>query len=438
MDIEQDNWTRMLSMDERRIVVLDDDPTGTQTVSGVGVILIPSIPAYRSFFASGDRVVYVLTNTRALPEQEAITLLQKIKQEVELTAADYQTGVAFLLRGDSTLRGHVFAEVDVFATEDSVCLLVPAFPEGGRTTIGGIHYLENSEGKVPVARTEFARDPVFSYSSEKMVDWVAEVGEGRQAVSVTLEDYRKSGSKCIAEALLQAEPGTVVIPDAITTSDLYMIANGLSAAEDQGRKIIVRSASSFAAVRTGLLPRTLNKDEVGINGPVLLVCGSHTSAATRQLEELARRTCAPVVLQTERILAGNAEAAKAIEETLNEVLLNLQKLKFAMVSTERIRHSFHHDLATGAKIMQALTEVVSKASTHYTAVISKGGITSAQVATEGLSAEYARVIGQLAPGVSFWHLRQSGTREILPYAVVPGNVGHDLTLVEVAALFGVM
>jgi len=426
----------------RRMIILDDDPTGTQTVSAVGVILKPSLQAYRRFMASTEQAVYVLTNTRAMPEGEAVALLQTIKAEMQTAADEAGAEVDYLLRGDSTLRGHVFAEMDVFQTDNSVYLFVPAFPEGGRTTVDGIHYLQTAAGKVPVNQTEFAKDPVFSYKSQKMTDWVAEVGNGRKAVNIPLAEYRREGFSRISQAIIHAEAGTVIVPDAETMADLEMLAKGLSVAEQHGRNVVVRSASSFAAARSGLHSRRLTKDEVIVNGPVLLVCGSHTSAASRQLEQIVRQTCEPVVLQTERILQGNTvEVEAVVQEAAANVIANIHAVGFAILSSERIRQETHGDLASGAKIMHALTRVTALASSHCAGVIAKGGITSAQVATDGLSADYAKVIGQLAPGVSLWHIQRNeeikGLDGIIPYAVVPGNVGSDTTLLEIAELFGV-
>src|SRR5579875_1561803 len=108
-------WEQRLLQDRRRVVILDDDPTGTQTVADVEVILHPSLDAYRQFFAGPDRAIYVLTNSRSLNREGATGLVARIRDEVRLAAREARAGVAFLLRGDSTLRGHVFAEIDVLA-----------------------------------------------------------------------------------------------------------------------------------------------------------------------------------------------------------------------------------------------------------------------------------------------------------------------------------
>lgn len=429
---KRETWEERLARDQRRILILDDDPTGTQTVSDVEVILRPSLSAYRQFFAGKDKAAYILTNSRALPVEEAVALVREVKDEVELAAAESAQEVAFLLRGDSTLRGHVFAEMDVFATQDSVGLFVPAFPEGGRTTVGGIHYLDAGDGRVPVSKTEFARDTTFGYRSERLIDWVAEVGNGRAAVSVPLEELRRRGPEAVTEALLEAPSGAVILPDAETREDIETIARGLLSAEE-GRRVVVRSGSTFAAVRAGLHAAEVDSVSVPTPGRVLVVCGSHTAASTRQLERLASQIGDPVFLPTQELLQNGPGAV--VPPLVRRLERNLEQDKLAILATERVRRAEHGNLVVAARVMAALTAAVAGVASRCDAVISKGGVTSAQVATDGLSAVSARVRGQLEPGVSLWDLSLMDGRRI-PYAVIPGNVGHEDTLVAVYAKFG--
>ena len=65
-------------------------------------------------------------------------------------------------------------------------------------------------------------------------------------------------------------------------------------------------------------------------------------------------------------------------------------------------------------------------------MIAKGGITSSDVATKGLSIRHATVIGPMLPGiVSLWS-GQDGPAQGIPYIVFAGNVGDETSLAEVA------
>jgi uncharacterized protein YgbK (DUF1537 family) len=109
----------------------------------------------------------------------------------------------------------------------------------------------------------------------------------------------------------------------------------------------------------------------------------------------------------------------------------------ALVASERKRLADHGTLAHGAQIMTAICAAVTALRPCLAAVIAKGGITSAQVARDGLGAASAWVVGPLLPGVAVWEIEASAGTTI-SYAVVPGNVGDPRTLVDVAHAFGLL
>jgi len=407
-----------LSADHRRVVVLDDDPTGTQSVSDVDVILEPSRPHFDAFFASDERSLYVLTNTRALTRAAATAHLRRVVDLIDEAAR--RAGVAWLaiLRGDSTLRGHVFAEADVLGARYAVLLFVPAFPEGGRVTVDGAQLVE-IEGRLRnAADTEFAADPTFGYTSRDLVSWVAEVGDGRQARMVALQAIRDRGSAAIAEALESGPAGSVVIPEAETDDDLRRVALGLLDAEARGATVVIRSASTFAAVRAGLVARRLEAAPGQRPGRILIVCGSYTAASTAQLATLTARGW-PIT---------EVGPDTQVEPLVAVVQARLESDGLAIVATARSR-SDDGSLRSGATVMDRLTDVVDRLRDVVDAVIAKGGITSASSAI-ALGAQVARVEGQLAPGIALWSLRLGGGRSI-PYVVIPGNVGGPDAIADV-------
>ena len=105
--IQQENAQRPAS-----IVVLDDDPTGTQTVYDVPVVTNWALPTIIEAFQRETPLFYVLTNSRSLPRTQAIDLAREAGANI--LEASRRTGRAFevISRSDSTLRGHFPAEVD--------------------------------------------------------------------------------------------------------------------------------------------------------------------------------------------------------------------------------------------------------------------------------------------------------------------------------------
>jgi uncharacterized protein YgbK (DUF1537 family) len=405
-----------------KTVVLDDDPTGTQSATGVEVLFDADARSIAAALATADSV-YLQTNSRAIDEESAVALARRLRAEVEAAAAALDVDIRFVLRGDSTLRGHVFAETAVFENAHSIVVFVPAFPAGGRVTRDGVHYVRSDGLEVPAADTEYADDPVFPFHSSSLVDYVAEKS-GRVATPVPLEEIR-SGS--LPDVLANAAPGAVIVPDAETDDDVRAIATAITSAIAAGTSVVVRCASPLAAALAGVASeRLLTGPLVDSSASVLVVCGSHTAGATAQLATLAEEVGPPVIVDTERALADSpGESVRVTAAAAHE----LHHRRLAVIASERQRRREHNTLEHGEKVMETLIATVSGLLAGADLIISKGGITSSEIASRGIGADRAWVLGQILPGVSLWRMRDRHDRE-LHYVVVPGNVGNSQTLVD--------
>lgn len=411
-----------------KTVVMDDDPTGTQSATNVRVLLQWDAQSIGSALSDADSV-YIQTNSRALSEPDAVRLIDDIKAATTLAAADLGEHVRFVLRGDSTLRGHVFAEIDAIAGPSTVVVFAPAFPDGGRTTEAGVHYLTTAAGKIPVDRTEYAADPVFPFSTAVLTDYVASKS-GRAAQSIPIAIVR-GPIEIFVNTLAALPPGTVAIPDAVTNDDIGYIAKAIEAASGAGTDILVRSAAPLAAQlagvgSAGLLPAPL----LATCPRVLVVCGSHTTGATAQLAQLEARHGTAVTLPTQAALDDPDTAAR---HAAAEVLDSLETQALVVLATERVRRSTDNTLEHGEKVMSALVGAARLVAPSVDVVVAKGGITSAQIARDALGATSAHVRGQVLAGVSVWSLTSATSAHGTLYIVVPGNVGGDDTLTKVAA-----
>lgn len=400
-------------------VVLDDDPTGTQEVTGVPVLLRRDETAVLDLLSRHD-AVYVLTNTRALSEEAAGQLVRQCRDDAEAAAAALGVRVLVVQRGDSTLRGHVFAEIDAVVRGDEVIVFVPAFPAGGRRTRSGVHEVMIDGSWINAADTEFARDPVFGYSERTMIDYVA-ARTTRPALSTTAAE--------LGGVLGSVPAGTVVIPDVETDDDLVVIAAAIRDQTHQGLAVLVRTAAPLAGYLAGaksgghldgIAPESRGA------GPVLVVAGSHTLATTRQLEQLWLDHPARVELDTEALLGAGSAGSAEIRRTAEVLRTALAAYDVVTLSTSRVRRREHGSLDHGAAVMRGVTAVVGAVVDQPGVIVAKGGITSAEVARTSLDAERAYVHGQLETGVSWWTVHGSG-RDV-PYVVVPGNVGDRDTL----------
>lgn len=391
------------------VVVLDDDPTGTQCAAGVPVVLRP---AYAGRLPADWRAAYVLTNSRAKGALEAAALVRRVRGAIA------PPGAELVLRGDSTLRGHVFIEMIALGLNDGAGIIVPAYPAAGRITVDGVHYLATGGNRVNVADTEFARDPVFGFTARTMRDWVAEVG-GDRPVALTPRGDRGATT----DALLGVPDGGVVIPDVVDDTDLTPIVDGVRAARAAGRHVVVRCAAPLAALIAGVPGRLLPPPSEPARR-LLVVCGSHTAAATEQLAALPHPN---LVLPTDPLFGTGRDAA--VRQVVSAARTQLADTGVAVVTTERERRREHDALTDGATVMAGLVAVVRELAPEIDAVVTKGGITSADVTTHGLGGTVATVVGQIETGVPLW------TVDGVPVAVVPGNIGDAQTLVRMIRYF---
>jgi len=168
-----------------RLVVLDDDPTGMQTLYGIPVVLQWQQGEIHAALQQDWPAVYILTNSRSMDAATAAATVRDVMRRLVTAAQELGLQLRVVSRSDSTLRGHYPLETDVMAEELSDVhpvagtLLVPAFIEGGRVTHGGVHYLIENGTPVPVGQTEYARDPAFPYRASSLPDWVEEKTGGR-------------------------------------------------------------------------------------------------------------------------------------------------------------------------------------------------------------------------------------------------------------------
>lgn len=423
------------------VIALDDDPTGTQTVRDVPVVTQWSVEALRQLLDSPDPLAFLLTNSRSLPGEQAAALATSIGHDLRAAGTDARRGWTVISRSDSTLRGHfpveVDALVDALGIGDARVVLAPFFGDGGRVTLDGIHYLRRDDRLVPVAETEFARDAVFGYRSSDLRAWVAEraatvPGSRTRQVSVmTLDRIRGDGPTAVRDALCALPPAGVLAVDAALERDIEVVALGALLAERQGLPLVGRTAASYVRARAGRAPvQPLALDEVRFGQPGLIVVGSHVPMTTTQLERLLADPPIPMLhldLPVGELLAATdeecgqrlasvgAEAETAIRNGLTPVVATSRELMRGADAAG--------DLAISALVSAALVAIVRDISIRPAWILSKGGITSSDVATRALDVDEALILGPLLAGVPLWRCGPRSRWPGLPLAVFPGNVG---------------
>ncbi|MCP9775756.1 four-carbon acid sugar kinase family protein [Cyanobium sp. WAJ14-Wanaka] len=453
-----------------KIVVIDDDPTGSQTVHSCPLLLRWDAASLRRGLAHPSPLLFLLANTRSLDPGDA---RQRIREICRALKPELAAGLAngtfercwIVSRGDSTLRGHFPLEAEVLAEELAAELgpfdasfLAPAFLPGGRTTAGGVHYLHGQ----PVHSSAFAQDRLFGYGTSFLPDWIREKTGGRAGPVQLLSSQLLEGPKDSLISHLAGLAGNPwVVLDAERPQHLEAFGAAVreltapTAAERWGRprRFLYQAAASLI---NGLLElpeqpldarglAALRRRDLGGNFlPGLVVVGSHVPLADAQLEHLLASgsssggsSCGGVeinVAKLARVLAGPAagELLASLErswlEKLEAVIANgLTPVLFSSRGEVVCANAFERR-KLGMELAALMARLVAALAPGLGYLISKGGITTQVLLADGLGLAAVELQGQLLPGLSLVLSPPEAAVPLLPVLTFPGNLGTAETL----------
>lgn len=428
-----------------KIIVLDDDPTGSQTVHSCLLLMKWDIETLRLGLADQSPIFFVLTNTRAMTPEKALATMQEVcrnlKQAIE---AEGIQDFLVVSRSDSTLRGHYPVETDAIAAvlgSFDAHFLTPAFFEGGRFTRDSVHYLVVNGVPTPVHETEFARDSVFGYHYSYLPDYVAEKTQGRivanQVERFLLADIRAG----VLPRLMQLHNNQCVVVDAETQADMNQFAADVLAASVQGKRFLFRSAASLLTALAALPLQPVAPEAMARytrNGkPGAVIVGSHVKKTTEQLEELLKTEGIEAIeVDVVHLLEDSADQRfNLLQHTLDQVHRAHAAGKTPVIFTSRQELTFEDAqtrLDFGVAVSTLLMEIVQGLPAEIGFLISKGGITSNDTLSTGLALTTARLLGQILPGVSAVITPADHPQfPNLPVVLFPGNVGDQYALAAV-------
>ncbi|KAK7291352.1 hypothetical protein RIF29_06422 [Crotalaria pallida] len=441
---------RLTESSSKVLVVLDDDPTGTQTVHDIEVLTEWSIESLIEQFRKSPKCFFILTNSRSLSSEKASALIKEICGNLDSAAKSLdKIDYTVVLRGDSTLRGHFPEEADAVVSvlgEMDAWIICPFFLQGGRYTIEDVHYVADSDILLPAGDTEFAKDAAFGYKSSNLRDWVEEKTDGRvpasTVISISIQLLRKGGPDAVCQHLCSLQKGSVCVVNSASERDMAVFALGMIKAELKGKHFLCRTAASFVSSCIGIIskPPILPKD-LGVarerNGG-LIVVGSYVPKTTKQVEEL-KLQCGQFLRSIE--VSVEKLAMRPIEEReeeisrtaqLADVYLKAHKDTLILTSRNLITgKTASESLDINYKVSSALVEIVKRITTKPRYILAKGGITSSDLATKALGARCAKIVGQALAGIPLWQLGPESRHPGVPYIVFPGNVGDSKALAEV-------
>ncbi|KAJ5343737.1 uncharacterized protein N7506_003561 [Penicillium brevicompactum] len=440
-----------------KLVVLDDDPTGTQTCHDIHVLTMWDVDLLASEFRSHK--------TRALVKE----ILRNVSQAADTTGQKFEV----VLRGDSTLRGHFLEEVesyiDTIGSPDA-WILAPFFGPGARYTINDVQYVGDQGILFPAANTPYAKDRTFGYKSSNLREWVREKAGSRFSSKDILS---AGGTAAIERKLLMIPKGGILIVNAIQVEDMFKFSLDLLEVRKKHQlRFAYRTGASFVSSRLGIsekpviVPSEISASEVRRTGG-LIVAGSYVPKSTKQIQSLIQRSGdnlttlvvevpallselqkysdIPAMLRQSILLKGIV--AQASEDLLGgKDVLVMTSRDLVTLDSSNIWSSKTSKEITNLDInniaANALVHVVRHLKVCPRYLLAKGGVTSSDAATAGIAIKRATILGQAAPGVPVWWCKREedlknldqGGREVkltgLPLIIFPGNVGDEDALAD--------
>ena len=436
----------------KKLVVLDDDPTGVQTVHDVSVYTDWEEESIRNGFEEKEAMFFILTNSRSFSVEETTKVHQDIAARVAKVARELGQDFMIISRGDSTLRGHYPLETQLLAdgltkNEGVVIdgeIICPFFPEGGRYTMDNIHYVKEQDNLIPAGMTEFARDKTFGYKSSDLTEYVEEKTEGKyhkeDCITISLDELNALDVQGIKDKLMSAQNMAKIIVNAVSYADLKVFCAALVLAMKAGKHYMARTAAAFTKVMgrisdQPLLGRAQLEGDTK-NGGIVLI-GSHVKKTTDQLNCLKELDGQAdfMEFQVNTVFEENG-LEKAVERTVKAAEEKILSGRTVVIYTSRQllapeNMTPEEKLHISVKISNAVTSIIGKLSVKPKFIIAKGGITSSDVGTKALRVKKARVMGQVKKGIPVWMTGEESKFPGMPYIIFPGNVGEVSTLKEI-------
>lgn len=455
VSLADDLLAKEISQNNKKIVVLDDDPTGVQTVHDISVYTNWTKDSIAQGFAEENKLFYILTNSRGFTASQTKEAHLEIAAVVDEVSKETGKEYIFISRSDSTLRGHYPLETTILkeAYEKNTGkqidgeVLCPFFREGGRFTINDVHYVKDGDVLVPAAETEFAKDKTFGYTVSNLKEYVEEKTKGaypkETVTAVSLDDLRNMRIDVIEQQLMGVTDFNKVIVNAIDYADIKVFCIALFRAMAKGKVFMFRTAAAIVKVMGGVSDQPLLTREQMVvaetaNGGIIVV-GSHTAKTTKQVELLKENPDIAFVELDATLVKDEAAFAKEVDRCLALEEEYLKAGTTVCVYTTRTLITAdtgdkEDDLRLAVKISDAVQSLVGRLSVVPSFVIAKGGITSSDVGSKALAVQKANVLGQIKPGIPVWQTGEESKFPLTPYVIFPGNVGEASTLREAAEI----
>lgn len=309
-----------------KTVIIADDLTGA---NDTGAILAQNGLKVGTLLKTSDTdkfkdfdVLCITTNSRGILPSDAY---EKVKNAVNLF--EDKEKLFFSKRIDSTLRGNVGAEIDsIIETlgNDTVAIVVAAFPNSGRVSIGDFLLVNG----VPLEKTEAANDPTSPVKTSRVTEIVKK--QSKYNVGYISLDKVLKGADVIRNEVLEKakENNKIIVIDACTINDINEIAKACVASK---LKFVAIDPGAFTAAVANVLYK---KDEkLKIREKVICGIGSASNLTREQLNFLKMK-CNPLIVKTNTIdFLSRDKKDKEINRVVNEIINKENNYNLFIVTT---------------------------------------------------------------------------------------------------------
>ena len=343
---------------------------------------------------------------------------------------------------DSVLRGNIAVEVLTLleSLQLEAAVIFPAFPNEGRTTIGGFHLVKG----VPLQRTEVSRDPACPIMESNIINLLkSQIPDEMSDITalISLDTVMKGAGPILTKLNdLIAKGKKLIVADAVSTTDLEQIALAVtkssynilpcgSAGAAQALSTIWHSDSDMQKVVEPELP----------NLPKLIVSGSATDLTASQIKRLQENDSIEntyfIAIKPENIFSYDyEEVAQRILNNLvkdNTVIIhssnlieNNEELSSLLIENELTKEVF---ISKICDYLAAVTRAVL--AQRETILITVGGETSYKCCRTAGSRNL-RIIDTVAPAIPLG-IDHKGQLIVTK----SGNLGTQNTLIEIVRYF---
>ncbi|MEM2926145.1 MAG: four-carbon acid sugar kinase family protein [Candidatus Bathyarchaeia archaeon] len=411
----------------KEVLIIADDYTGACDTGAqfsrhglsTAVITDPSKldDALRKF-----QVVSFNTETRNASEREA---RRKVREVLKLTKKNgAEIGIMYK-KIDSTIRGNIGAELDAILEEGSysLCIVAPAFPAKGRTTLRGFQLVEG----VPVDKTNFSKDPLSPVRESHVPTLISQ--QAKQRIGYVSLEVVRGGPGALADELKAREHQgeRIVVLDAITQRDLETIALASSSLKV---RLLCGSAGLAAEIPYAF---GLAKPK-----PALIVSGSLNPVSLKQIRHLKEQPRTEVL---EVLFIGDlrrAEQKLLVKEGVEALRRNHHLIVTTTSSDGSLDgsgvapNSLDTERCKGRIITKYLGLIVEEILRHQkpSGLILSGGETAFQV-LKALGASALILDGEVETGIPIGKVL-GGRYEGLKVIVKAGGFGRSESLMEAA------